>query len=454
MSSPRTIKVAAAQLQAFGLDQADQSMASIERAIRKAAQAEVDLLALPECAYPAYLIRSMEAYRSADVLLPTEYLITLARLARKNKMHIVSGYVEDVGTHLCNSAVLIDGRGQEVGTYRKSFLWAADHRYFKPGDRVPVFQTELGKIAMVICADARAPEIIAKQVIDGAQVIAMPTCWVNVAKQPGCYDNPQPEYLISARAREFDVPFVCANKYGMESDRVGYCGRSIIASRTGELLAEAPGDEETLIIHEIELPDRVPDTAHSRLWESVVSWKEPIRPVPKVTAPVAVAVWPGGPIGGAGLEWAVSQGVRLLLANGPADDGAVLESGMDVVWPAHIGAVREVNIGKIGCVHGNDFEHFDVVRLLALAGAEIVCVFDAPDDLNLIRTRALENRIFILAVSEQIGAIASPGGEVLAYSSVPDDQGVLVEINIAEAAVKKVAPGTDIWEQRRVEAYK
>ncbi len=453
MSKASTIKVAAAQIQAWTLEQAEQSLAAVGRAVRQAGEADVDLLVLPECAYPAYLIQSVDAYRAADVLPPSEYIITLARLARKHKLHIVSGYIEDVGTHLYNSAVLIDSAGQEVGTYRKSFLWAADNSYFKPGERIPVFETALGRIGMVICADTRAPEIIAKQIMDGAQVIAMPTCWVNVATEPGCYENPQPEFLISARAREFDVPFVCANKYGMETAKVSYCGRSIIADRTGALLAEAPGNAETLLVGEIELPERDSGPA-PELWESVVCWKEPIRPVPKVLDPVSVAVRPGGPITANDVERIRSQGVRLLVVNAAPDESVPEAERFDIVTPDHTGTVREVGIGKVGSVVGEEFRCFDRVRLLALGGAEIVCVFDAPDDVRLMRARAIENRTFILAVGREIGAIVSPGGELLAYSSRAGDDGLTVEINMADAALKTVAPHTDIWEQRRVDAYK
>ncbi len=453
MSAASTIRVAAAQIQAFGLEQAQQSLAAVDRAVRQAAEAEVDLLVLPECAYPAYLIRSVEAYREADVLPPSEYIITLARLARKNKLHIVSGYIEDVGTHLYNSAVLIDSAGQEVGTYRKSFLWAADNSYFKPGERIPVFETALGRIGMVICADTRVPEIIAKQIMDGAQVIAMPTCWVNVATEPGCYENPQPEFLISARAREFDVPFVCANKYGMETAKVGYCGRSLIADRTGALVAEAPGDAETLLVGEIELPERDPGHA-PELWESVVCWKEPIRPTPKVLDPISVAVRPGGLIAADDVERIRSQGVRLLVVNVAPEEPTEDTERFDIVMPDHAGTVRDFGIGKIGCVVGEEFRCFDRVRLLALGGAEIVCVFDAPDDVRLMRARAIENRTFILAVGREIGAIVSPGGELLAYSSRAGDDGLTAEINVADAALKTVAPHTDIWDQRRVAAYK
>ena len=454
MSRPSTIKVAAAQLKAFTLEQAEQTLAAIGWAVKQAAEAQVDLLVLPECAYPAYLLGSVEAYRTAEILPPSEYILMLCRLARKNKMHIVSGYVEDVRTHLHNSAVLIDDRGQEVGTYRKSFLWNADNRYFKPGERVPVFETTLGKIGMVICADTRVPEILAKLVRDGAQLIAMPTCWVNVAEEPGCYENPQPEYLISARAREFDLPFVCANKYGMETDEVGYCGRSLIADRTGKLLAEAPGDAEMLIADHIELPERDPEHPPIELWESVISWTEPIRPTPRSVHSASVEVRPGGLLAESDVERAVSRGVQLLLADAQPSEALAVDDRIDVLTPAHVGAIQDCGIGKVGCVRGAEIRCFDRARLLALGGAEIVCVFDAPDDVRLLRTRAIENRTFVLAVSQEFGAVVSPSGELLAYSSRPDDGELVVNIDVADAADKTVAPGTDIWEQRRVSAYK
>ncbi len=454
MSESRTIKVAAAQLKAFTLEQADQALASIGWAVKQAAEAGVELLVLPECAYPAYLIGSVENYRAAEVLPPSEYVIVLSRLARKNKMHIVSGYIEDMGTHLYNSAVLIDNTGQELGSYRKSFLWGADNHYFKPGERLAVFETALGKIGMAICADTRAPEIIAKQVMDGAQIIAMPTCWVNVAKEPDCYENPQPEFLISARAKEFDIPFVCANKYGMETAEVGYCGRSIIVGRTGKVSAEAPGGEECLLVEEIELPERDSPQTPADLWESVVSWSDPLGPAPKVTGLVTVAVHPGGPLSEEDVLHAAGCGVRLLLGSAAPPEFTPADHLPDLVTPEHCGAIREFGVGKLGCLKGAEIKSFDRARLLALGGAEIVCVFDAPDDVRLLRTRAMENRIFVMAIAEEFGAIVSPAGELLAYSSRPDDAGLIVDITPAEAAIKTVAHGTDIWEQRRVEVYK
>lgn len=454
MVNKKDVRVGAAQIPAYGLERAGSALVSIERAIEQTAEQRVDLLVLPECAYPAYLIGSVEAYRKADVLPADEYIIKLARLARKKKVHIVSGFVEDVGTHLHNSAVLIDDQGQEVGRYRKSFLWANDNEWFKPGDRVPVFQTRLGRIGMVICADTRAPEIIAKLVRDGAELVAMPTCWINAAADRGRFENPQPEFLISARAKEFGVPFVCANKFGMETAKIGYCGRSLIAAADGRILKEAPGDSETLIVGEIELRGEQEGDVHGELWESLVSWDEPVRPEPKMTSRVRVAIWPERFLSLGEFDRLRADGVRLLVISGVADERIMPTGGVELVTSEHAGALRSSVVGTIGCLSCEQFRNFGRTRLLALGGAEMVCVFGAPGDMRLLRTRAAENRVFVLAVGEWGGAIISPAGEVLACSSDKDQRSIVADIRIADAANKTVAPGTDIWEQRRVNAYK
>ena len=101
----------------------------------------------------------------------------------------------------------------------------------------------------------------------------MPTCWVNVAREPQRYENPQPEYLIEARAREFGVPFACANKFGMETDKVGYCGRSLITGRDGAVLYEGPGHGEALGVAEVE-PRAASEPDVSPGWEVLLETVE------------------------------------------------------------------------------------------------------------------------------------------------------------------------------------
>src|SRR5690606_32926303 len=148
---------------------------SIESAIIRAARMRVQLLVLPECAYPAYLLGSITSYRAGDHLTGEQFVGWLCQRAARHRLHIISGFVEDKGEGLCNAAVLIDDRGRELGRSRKRFLWHAAHDWFQPGEEVRAFDTALGRIGVVICAEARVPEITATLVAAGAEIIALPT---------------------------------------------------------------------------------------------------------------------------------------------------------------------------------------------------------------------------------------------------------------------------------------
>jgi len=206
------ITVAAGQLSARLMNEASTTLDAIERMVAQAAEQGVQLLVLPECAYPAYLLGSIQSYRIGDHLSGKAFVARLCDLAARYSLHIVSGFVEDTEQALYNSAVFIDSTGREIGRRRKIFLWHVGHEWYSPGDKICAFDSALGRIGIIICAETRVPEILATLVADGAELMAMPTCWVNTANEPGKYANIQTEYLIEARAREFGIPFVCADK--------------------------------------------------------------------------------------------------------------------------------------------------------------------------------------------------------------------------------------------------
>jgi predicted amidohydrolase len=437
----RNMRVAAGQFRAYGLGEANQSLIAIERLIEAAALQAVELLVLPECAYPAYLIESADRLRSAGVLSYDEFAIFLARFARKKQMAIIAGCIQDLQTELRNSAVMIGSDGQVRGTYSKSFLWGADNRYFAPGDRTPVFDCSGHTVGMVICADTRAPEILAVQSAAGAGLIAMPTCWVNVADMPDCYENPQPEFLISARAREFNVPFVCANKYGMETDTVGYCGRSLIVDASGTVIQEAPGNEEALLVADIDSTQRATCPYEPSGLARVLERTDATRTVPRSQDAFKIAIVPGQAQAPAEQEISLLVGHHDVKWPGPA------------IGPQHTGSVVDTPVGRVGCVNGTGLTCFESARHLALDGMEILAVVDAEHDLALLRTRAIENRTFVVAVGVTGATIVAPDGTVLCYK--PDEPGTVVSnIRPADAAVKLVAAGTDIWEQRRPQSYR
>lgn len=507
MSAKReTITVAAGQITARLMNEAPETLAAIDSAITRAAQMRVELLVLPECAYPAYLLGSVTSYRAGDHLSGEEYVRWLRGRAERFGLHIVSGFVEDTPGGLCNAAVLIDDRGREVGRSRKRFLWNADHEWFQAGGEIRAFNTALGRIGMVICAETRVPEIMATLVADGAELIALPTCWINNAREPGEYYNPQVEYLIEARAREFGVPFVCADKAGVELAAVGYVGQSRIVRADGSVAAAAPATGDAVIAARLmcRRPRRV---WVSERWKGRLLERSGVEGVgagvegsgfrvqeeggavccevagskggkaeeggqdarfPEAARRLRVAAMPtvvanarySGGMGESVFEPLQRRGVELLLVNmaheAPAEQMAMLARAFDVHavgFPLRAD-VFELGPARVGCVAGQWVRSFAASRALALDGAEILMFFDAPQDLPILRARAMENRVFVMGVSDRWAVVIGPDGAVLAQTHEPEPGEVVAEIDLCEAHDKLVAPKTDIFAERRPGLYR
>jgi predicted amidohydrolase len=160
-----------------------------------------------------------------------------------------------------NSAFLIDADGTIAGAADKHFLWHFDRQWFAAGERLQPIQTSVGKIGALVCADGRIPTISRALVDRGAEILVMPTAWVTSGRDPQNLENIQADLLARVRARENDVPFVAANKCGVELGCVAYCGKSQILRADGSVAAIASPDREATIVSQIEL--RSPRLARS-----------------------------------------------------------------------------------------------------------------------------------------------------------------------------------------------
>lgn len=465
-----TITVAAGQVAARLMNEAPATLEDLGHLIQRAAEKRVDLLVLPECAYPAYLIGSIDSYRAGDHLKSQEFVEWLCERAKRHRLHIVSGFIEDTGDPLYNAAVLIDDQGREIGRARKRFLWNADHDWFTPGDSIRAFDSKLGRIGIVICAEARDPELIATLVADGAQLIVLPTCWINAARDPGQYYNPQVDFLIEARAREFGVPFVCADKWGLELAATGYVGQSRIVRADGSLAAEAPHTGDAVIAARllIQPPRRVwvSETRRRRLKsETGLTLAPRSNAAPRritlaaVPGGVASSRFTGG-MGEALFAPMQQRGVKLAMLNiaheAKAEQIELLAPAYDLRAIAFPSSPHVIELGsaRIGCLAGQWARSFATARALVLDGAEILCCFDAPDDLPMLRTRAIENRVFVAAANDRTATIIGPDGEVLAHSRLEQFVEAVAEFDLDDAHDKMVAAKTNIFEERRLSLYR
>jgi predicted amidohydrolase len=246
------VRIALVQLRAFDLEEAAEGLRHTLEMVDRAAAERPDLIVLPEATYPAYFLRSREEYRRARPLDADAILRTFGEKAAQHGVYLAVGVALPSDEEVTNSALLFAPDGSLAGRYDKSFLWHFDRRWFRGGVHYPVFQTPLGRLGLLICADGRLPEIARCLTLGGAQVLVDSTAWVSWGRQPGELSNPQPEYMMSARAMENGVWVVAAGKVGIEAGSIVYCGRSCVIDPRGRTLASAGTEEETALTFELD----------------------------------------------------------------------------------------------------------------------------------------------------------------------------------------------------------
>jgi len=465
-ASTKTIRVAAAQLPGLPLDRASESLAHIDRAIAQAADQSVQLLVLPECAYPAYYLGATDAYPNTDTLDPDAFVDHLRTLAKEHAMHVACGFVDQRDDRLYNAAIIIDAEGNECGRSDKSFLWGDDNIWFTPGDTIEPIDTPLGRIGAVICADGRAPEIATGLVAQGAQLLIVPTCWVNVAKASGQYANAQAEFMIRARAIECGVPIVAANKFGRETPDLSYCGWSAIHDANGDLIAQAPPDEAALIVANLKLSK--PPAIESPRWavRRIFGHDPPVPPdEDPAHGAVGIAVCPRCLTADLiadehdGLRALADRGIAILASCASDEETAARFEiygralGMTVVNYPYVERLMIERFGAFGCISGEHASSFFPARVMALDGASIVFIVGGDADLSVLRTRAAENRVFVAAVFESSAALINPAGAVMERCSADDPRILFSRIDLNQAVSKEVFDRTHIWDQRNPTAY-
>ena len=234
---------------ANGKDSINTAISMAEEAARKGSS----LIVFPEVIYPGYFLGKDEpTQEELDMVIGV-----FREKAKELKIYMAVGLVEREGDSLYNTAFLLDPKGNIAGKARKGFLWHFDRLWFKKGDIAPVFDTELGKIGIIICADARHPDICRKLSLMGAKIIIDCTNWVSVGADEKTLTNPQVEYMIPVRAVENNLWIIAANKVGIERNSIIYCGNSMVVNNKGEYIARASSHLEEVLIGEVTLDDDI-----------------------------------------------------------------------------------------------------------------------------------------------------------------------------------------------------
>jgi N-carbamoylputrescine amidase len=246
------VTVASVQMEPRVGHKADNLVRSVQL-IETAAGNGATVIVLPELANSGYVFASRdEAFSLAEDVPSGESTRSWAEIAQRLNVHVIAGIAERVGDKLYNSAVVVGPKGY-IGTYRKLHLWGDEHLFFEAGDLgLPVFHTEIGRLAAVICYDGWFPEVYRLLAMMGADIVCMPTNWVPM---PGQSQDrmAMANTLAMANAHSNGLNIVCANRVGTERGQP-FIGQSLIVGADGWPLAgPASLDREEILYARINL---------------------------------------------------------------------------------------------------------------------------------------------------------------------------------------------------------
>ena len=148
-----------------------------------------------------------------------------------------------------NSSVVIDRGGNLMGTYDKQHLWALERFYFRSGCDTPVFDTDFGRIGVMICYDMGFPEVARMLALQGADLILCPSAWCEE-------DMDVWDVNVPARALENTAFVAAVNRYGVE-DRLVMPGHTKVCNPRGHVVAELAEEAEGVLHVELDLGEVV-----------------------------------------------------------------------------------------------------------------------------------------------------------------------------------------------------
>jgi predicted amidohydrolase len=193
---------------------------SVQRAARHAEQVAAthrpDVMVLGEL---LNVIGAPGSFDSKAETVPGPSTDVMAGVARAYNVNVVFGILEREGRLLYNTAVLLDRTGAITGKYRKVQVPLSESSAgVGPGSSVPVFDTDVGRVALLICHDTSFPEPAREAALQGAELLLVPIWGGKTA-------------LVRARAAEHGM-YVVASGYDYASEVVDPLGSVLDAVTT------------------------------------------------------------------------------------------------------------------------------------------------------------------------------------------------------------------------------
>jgi len=205
--------------------------------IIQASLSGVDLVVLPEMFNTTYNPYKFEEFSEPEGG-PTYKM--LRELAKERNIYIVGGSIpESFEGKLYNTSYVFNRSGECIAKYRKNHLFDIDiqgGQKFKEsatlsaGNEIAVFETEFGKIGVMICFDVRFAEFAKRYTLEDCVMVVVPANF-NMTTGPLHW-----ELLFRTRAIDNQMFYVgCASSRNPMASYVNY-GNSIITDPMGKIV--------------------------------------------------------------------------------------------------------------------------------------------------------------------------------------------------------------------------
>ena len=239
----RFVKVALCQRGVTGSK--EQNIAETVSMIEEAAEhcPGLDLIIFPE--YNYYESLSLEEARANSETMDGRYITEMKKQARRFGVNLIPGsFAETCGEKVKNTCALIDRSGEVAGSYSKVHLMDAigirESDAAVPGDKLGVFDTDFGRIGLMVCFDLRFPEQPRSMVLQGADIIFCAASFPTGSPLPRRTDHW--DLLVQSTAL-LNLTWTCAvNQFGsICGGTENPFGRSMVVDPWGIVTASALG---------------------------------------------------------------------------------------------------------------------------------------------------------------------------------------------------------------------
>lgn len=230
----------------------DKNITAAVTIAEEAAKNGAKLIVLPEAAISGYIYKDLEQFLPYMDTVPGKATDALAKVTAGYNCYIAIGIAEiDRDTGLTyNTGALIGPKGY-IGKYRKNGLNPSDVLWFVPGNTgYPVFETELGRITMIICYDDTYFEPARVAAVKGCDIIAYICSSDRVLPQLGSEAAGKHSTIatVQHQCAWNGLAMVAADRNNAESNpttgvTVTYGGSASIWQADGERIAHAPSTD-------------------------------------------------------------------------------------------------------------------------------------------------------------------------------------------------------------------